>query len=59
MTNQTKQYCMNPNYTQKVWKYLDKLLNAKIIYFIETIQWLSNLVIVPGKNGKLCISMDY
>jgi hypothetical protein len=26
---------------------------------METTQWLSPLVIVPKKNGKLCICMDY
>jgi hypothetical protein len=31
-----KQYEMNPKYTLKVIKYLDKLLDARFIYSIET-----------------------
>ncbi len=50
-----KQYIMNPNYALRVKEDLDKLLNARFIYFIETTQWLSLLVIVPKKNGKLRI----
>jgi hypothetical protein len=50
---------MNPNYAIKVREDLDKLLNVGFIYPIETIQWLSPLVIVPKKNGKLRICVDY
>jgi hypothetical protein len=45
---------MNPNYAIKVRdKLFNKLLDARFIYPIETTQWLSPLVIVPKKNGKL------
>jgi len=54
-----KQYRMNPNYALKVRKYLDKLLDVGFIYLILTIQWLSPIVIVPKKNGKLRICVDY
>ncbi len=54
-----KQYIMNPNYALRIIKDLDKLLDVRFIYPIETIQWLSPLVIVPKKNGKLCICVDY
>ncbi len=54
-----KQYRMNPNYALKVIEDLNKLLDVGIIYLIETIQWLSPLVIVPKKNGKLHICVDY
>jgi hypothetical protein len=50
---------MNPNYALKVREYLDKGLNIGFIYPIETIQWLSPLVIVPKKNGKLRLCVDY
>jgi isoprenylcysteine carboxyl methyltransferase (ICMT) family protein YpbQ len=46
-------YRMNPNYALKVREDLDKLLDAGFIYPIEITQWLSPLVIVPKKNGKL------
>jgi hypothetical protein len=48
-----RQYKMNPYYALKVKEYLDKLLDARFIYPIETTQWLFPLVIVPKKNGKL------
>jgi len=38
---------------------LDKLLDIGFIYPIETTQWLFPLVIVPKKNGKLRICVDY
>jgi len=50
--NQRK-YRMNPNYALKVKENLKKLLNVEFIYPIETTQWLSPLVIIPKKNGKL------
>ncbi len=52
-------YQMNPNYAQKVRKYFDKLLDAQFIFPIKTTLWLSPLVIVPNKNGKLWICVDY
>jgi hypothetical protein len=54
-----KQYIMNPNYTFMVKEDLDKLLDTRFVYLIETTQWLSPLVIMPKKNDKLCICMDY
>jgi hypothetical protein len=54
-----EQYIMNPNYGLRVRKGLDKLLDTRFIYVIETTQWLSPLVIMPKKNGKLCICVDY
>lgn len=38
---------------------MDKLLNARFIYPIETTQWLSPLAIIPKNNGKLRICIDY
>jgi hypothetical protein len=50
---------MNPNCALKVREDLDKLLNVGFIYLIKTIQWLSPLIIMPKKNGKLHICVDY
>jgi hypothetical protein len=50
---------MNPNYVLKVKGDLDKLLDSRFIYPIETTQWLSSLVIVLKKNGKLRICVDF
>ncbi len=40
---------MDPNYALRVRKYLNKLLDARFIYPIESTQWLSPLVIVLKK----------
>lgn len=50
---------MNPNYVLKVKEDLDKLLDARFIYPIEITKSLSPLVIVPKKNDKLKICVDY
>jgi len=50
---------MNPNYALRVKEDLDKLLDIGFIYPKETTQWLSLLIIVPKKNGKLYICVDY
>jgi hypothetical protein len=52
-------YRMNPNYAQRVKEDLDKLLDAQFIFPIEITQRLSPLVIVPKKNDKLRICVDY
>jgi hypothetical protein len=50
---------MNPNYVLKVKEDLDKLLDAGFIYQIEITQSLSPLVVVPRKNDKLKICVNY
>jgi hypothetical protein len=50
---------VNPNYVQRIREDLDTLLDTQFIFSIETTQWLSPLVIVPKKNGKLHICADY
>jgi hypothetical protein len=53
-----KQYKMHLNYALKAREYLDKLLDIRFIYPIESTQWISPLVIVPKKNGKWKICVD-
>lgn len=50
---------MNPNCALKVREDLDELLDVGFIYPMEITQWLFPLVIVPKKNGKLWICVDY
>jgi len=38
---------------------LQKLLNANFIFLISDGQWVSPLVIVPNKNGKWRVYVDY
>jgi hypothetical protein len=50
---------MNPNYTSKVHEDLDLLLDVGFIILVGLMKWLSPIVIMPKKNGKLHICVDY
>ena len=50
---------MNPNYAQQVKAEINKMLDAIIIYQIERTIWVSLIVVVPKKNGKIRICVDY
>ena len=50
---------MNPNLKEIVKEELQKLLNAGFIYPISDNEWVSSLVIVPKKNGKWRVCVDY
>jgi hypothetical protein len=52
-------YRMNPNYAAKVKEEIDKYLEARFIYPVDKTEWLSPIVIVPKKNGKLRVCVDY
>lgn len=50
---------MNPNLRKIVKEKLQKLLNVWFIYLIYDSEWVSPLVIVPKKNGKWRVYVDY
>eukprot|EP00253_Pinus_taeda_P035744 PITA_35744 len=50
---------MNPNLREIVKEELQKLLNAGFIYPISDSEWVAPLVIVPKKNGKWRVCIDY
>ena len=50
---------MNPNLKEIVKEELQKLLNVNFIYPILESQWVSPLIIVPKKNGKWRVCIDY
>ncbi len=58
-TSHQTRYWMNPNYVKAVKQYLDKLLAMKFIILVEEATWLSPIVVVSKKNGKLWICMDF
>lgn len=50
---------MNPSLKDIVKEELQKLLDARLIYPISHSEWVSHLAIVPKKNGKWRICVDY
>jgi len=50
---------MNPALKERVKEELEKLFNANFIYPICDSKWVSPLVIVPNKNGKWRICVDF
>lgn len=50
---------INPTLWDFVKQEIEKLLKVGFIYPISNIQWVSPLVIVPNKNGKWCVCVDY
>lgn len=53
------QKIMNPSLKDIVKEELQKLLDAWFIYPISDSEWVSPFVLVPKKNGKWRISIDY
>ena len=54
-----QRYRMNPNFAIQVKEELDKLCKVGFIYPIHQVTWLSPIVVVPKKNGKIKIYVDY
>ena len=55
---QQRPYDMNPKYKTIVKEEIDKLLDAGFIYEIEHTEWVSPIVIVTKKNGKIRVCVD-
>ena len=52
-------YRMNQNYATKVKEEIDKLLRVRIIWPVKQTMWLSPIIVVSKKNGKIRICVDY
>jgi hypothetical protein len=52
-------YGLNPNNVVVVKHDIDKLLTTRFIQLVEEATWLSPTVVVPKKNGKLKICVDF
>jgi hypothetical protein len=48
-------YGLNPNYVTSIKQVIDKLLATRFIVFVKETTWLSPIIVVPKKNGKLRI----
>ncbi len=58
LAHQTR-YILNFNYVATVKHDIDKLFEAWFIQLVEEATWLSPIVVVPKKNGKLIICVDF
>ena len=58
-TNRQRPYTYNESFARKIKDEIDKLKEAKFIYEIEHTNWVSPIVVIPKKNGKLrvCINL--
>ena len=54
-----RRYRMNPNYAAKVKEEIDKLLRVGFIRPVKQATWLSPIVVVPKKNGRIQVCVDY
>ncbi len=52
-------YRLNPNYVTIVEQDLNKMLTTRFIQYIEEATWLSPIIVVTQKNGKLRIYIDF
>ena len=48
-------YIYNETFAKKIKEEIDKLKDVEFIYEIEHIECVSPIVVVPKKNGKLCV----
>lgn len=54
-----RQHRLNPKYSLIVKEELDKLLCMGFIYPVLYSEWVSPMVMVPKKNGKIRICQDF
>ena len=54
-----RQHRLNPKYSLMVKEELDKLLEVGFIYPVPYSEWVSPIVMVPKKNGKVRICQDF
>jgi hypothetical protein len=52
-------YRLNPNYVIIFKQDIDKLLVARFIQSIKEATWLSPITVIPPKNGKLKVCIDF
>ena len=54
-----RRYRLNQNYAAKVKGEIDKRLRVGFIRPVKRATWLSPIVVMPKKNGKLRVCVDY
>jgi hypothetical protein len=58
LAHQTR-YKLNPNYATIVKQNIDKLFASRFIQPVKEATWLSSIVVMAKKNGKLKICVDF
>ncbi|MCO5596510.1 hypothetical protein L7F22_050573 [Adiantum nelumboides] len=53
-----RSYSYNDNYAKKIKEEINRLKEVGFIYEIEHTEWVSPLVVVPKKNGKLQVCVN-
>ena len=58
-TRKQRPYTYNKTFAKKIKEEIDKTLEAKFVYENEHTKWVSPIVVVPKKNGKLkkCVNL--
>lgn len=51
-------YTYNDTFAKKIKEEIDKLMEAEFIYENEHTEWVSPIVVVPKKNGKLSVCVN-
>ncbi|RYA38018.1 reverse transcriptase family protein, partial [Enterobacter cloacae complex sp. GF14B] len=51
-------YTYNDTFAKRIKEEIDKLMEAEFIYEIEHTDWVSPIVVVPKKNGKLRVCVN-
>ena len=50
---------MNPNYAKRVKEEINALLKTGFIAKVESSDWMFPIVVMPKKNGKLRVCIDF
>ena len=56
--SQQRPYTYNENFSKRIKEEIDKLKDAEFIYKIEHTDWVSPIVVVSKKNGKLRVCVN-
>mgnify|MGYP000429774759 CR=1 FL=1 len=54
-----RRYRMTPNYAAKIKEEINKLLRVCFIQLVKRATWLSPILVVPKKNVKIRVGVDY